>query len=159
MHRTKASASTQGMSPERRDEMIAVAAYYRAEQRGFSPGDPMVDWLEAEAEIDRLLQVEAEPRPGSEAGHEFRRRIESQIRDWDQRFDELKAQAHELKAKARTTYLKDLDALQQRRTAFGETMHQLGQRSGDVLDEVRHGAERGWAELREAMEHLAQRLR
>lgn len=32
------------------EEMIAVAAYFRAEQRGFAPGHEMDDWLQAEAE-------------------------------------------------------------------------------------------------------------
>src|SRR3569832_1846039 len=31
------------------------AAYLRAEQRGFMGGDPVTDWLEAEAEIDSRL--------------------------------------------------------------------------------------------------------
>jgi hypothetical protein len=31
--------------------MIAVAAYYRAEQRGFAPGGEVMDWLQAEAEL------------------------------------------------------------------------------------------------------------
>lgn len=33
---------------------IAVAAYYRAEKRGFAPGGETQDWIEAEAEIERL---------------------------------------------------------------------------------------------------------
>lgn len=32
---------------------IAVAAYYKAEARGYEPGYEMQDWLEAEAEILR----------------------------------------------------------------------------------------------------------
>jgi hypothetical protein len=40
-----------------RHEMIAREAYLRAEQRGFQGGDPMTDWLEAEAEVDRLLNL------------------------------------------------------------------------------------------------------
>lgn len=32
------------------EEMIAVAAYFRAEQRGFEPGNELADWLQAEAE-------------------------------------------------------------------------------------------------------------
>jgi hypothetical protein len=39
---------------------IAVAAYYIAERRGFSAGDPLADWVQAEAEIDCLLA--AKPR-------------------------------------------------------------------------------------------------
>lgn len=37
-----------------RSQMIAVAAYFRAERRGFNGGDPVEDWLAAEAEIDQL---------------------------------------------------------------------------------------------------------
>ena len=40
---------------EDRYEMIAIAAYYRAERRGFNGGDAMQDWLEAEAEIDAAV--------------------------------------------------------------------------------------------------------
>ena len=35
--------------------MIAEAAYYRAQQRGFCGGDPVQDWLEAEAEVSVRL--------------------------------------------------------------------------------------------------------
>jgi hypothetical protein len=37
-----------------RYRMIATAAYFRAEHRGFTGGNPVEDWLAAEAEIDRL---------------------------------------------------------------------------------------------------------
>lgn len=37
-----------------RRQMIAEAAYYRAERRGFAPGNEMADWLQAEADIDDL---------------------------------------------------------------------------------------------------------
>lgn len=36
----------------KRDDMIAKAAYYKAEKRGFAPGYEKQDWLEAEAEIN-----------------------------------------------------------------------------------------------------------
>lgn len=32
---------------------IAVAAYYRAEQRGFEPGHELEDWIAAEKEVRR----------------------------------------------------------------------------------------------------------
>lgn len=40
---------------EDRCRMIAEAAYFRAEQRGFAPGDELSDWLAAEIDIDALL--------------------------------------------------------------------------------------------------------
>lgn len=44
------------VSPEQRHEMVAVAAYLRAERRGFSPGREMEDWYEAAAAVDALLE-------------------------------------------------------------------------------------------------------
>ncbi len=40
---------------EERQRLIAIAAYYRAEARGFAPGHEKQDWLDAETEIDALL--------------------------------------------------------------------------------------------------------
>jgi DUF2934 family protein len=40
-------------SPPREAE-IATAAYYRAEHRGFAPGNELADWLAAEREVDRM---------------------------------------------------------------------------------------------------------
>jgi hypothetical protein len=42
--------------PEEREYMISEAAYYRAERRGFAPGNEMEDWLQAETEVDSLIQ-------------------------------------------------------------------------------------------------------
>lgn len=39
-----------------RRELIAEAAYYRAERRGFQGGSPEQDWIDAEAEIEALLR-------------------------------------------------------------------------------------------------------
>ena len=43
------------VQPEERQHMIAEAAYYRAEQRGFQGRNSEQDWLEFEVEIDRSL--------------------------------------------------------------------------------------------------------
>lgn len=48
------------LTPEERHEMIAQAAYYRAEERGFTSGDPQADWLGAETEIDKQLTEQAQ---------------------------------------------------------------------------------------------------
>ena len=45
-----------GVTPEERQHMIAIAAYVRAEKRGFVGGDAKDDWVQAEAEIDALLK-------------------------------------------------------------------------------------------------------
>lgn len=38
-----------------REQLISEAAYYKAEQRGFQPGNEMADWFEAETDVDRML--------------------------------------------------------------------------------------------------------
>ena len=49
------TSKTLGISMEERWRMIATAAYYKAEARGFKPGKEVQDWLEAEAEINALM--------------------------------------------------------------------------------------------------------
>jgi hypothetical protein len=43
--------------PENRMRLIAEAAYYKAEKRAFAGGSELGDWIEAEAEIDALLNA------------------------------------------------------------------------------------------------------
>ena len=43
-------------------EMIAEAAYYRAEKRGFVPGLEREDWLQAEAEVMERMRALFSPR-------------------------------------------------------------------------------------------------
>jgi hypothetical protein len=43
--------------------LIAEAAFFRAEKRGFAPGNEEQDWLAAEAEVDAKLLNAAESGP------------------------------------------------------------------------------------------------
>lgn len=59
MTRSTASAARKAgppaTDPQTRHEMIAQAAYFHAERRGFADGGELGDWLEAEGEIERAL--------------------------------------------------------------------------------------------------------
>ena len=44
-----------GISAQERQMLVARAAYFRAERRGFAPGGELQDWVEAEAELLRLI--------------------------------------------------------------------------------------------------------
>lgn len=48
----QAGAAVRTGNGQDREEMIAIAAYYLAERRGFDESDPTQDWLDAEYEID-----------------------------------------------------------------------------------------------------------
>ena len=43
------------ITDEQRESMIAEAAYYIAEHRGFQGGDPIQDWLQAEEEVEHQM--------------------------------------------------------------------------------------------------------
>lgn len=56
-------AVTEFVDPEMRSALIAEAAFFRAEKRGFAPGHETEDWLAAEAEVDaKLMSAESGPR-------------------------------------------------------------------------------------------------
>ncbi len=56
---TQAGASLRAVpmtSAEERARMIAEAAYYLSEQRGFAPGHEVEDWLAAEQQVDTRIE-------------------------------------------------------------------------------------------------------
>jgi len=54
---------TRFVGHEDRAALIAEAAFFRAEKRGFDPGHEVEDWLAAESEVDaRLMSAKSGPR-------------------------------------------------------------------------------------------------
>jgi len=51
----KVATSIPVVSDDERMQMVATAAYYKAEQRGFVGGNPEQDWSDAEREVNELL--------------------------------------------------------------------------------------------------------
>jgi hypothetical protein len=43
------------VTAEERQQWIATAAYFKAQRRGFAPGQEAADWIEAEAEVAALV--------------------------------------------------------------------------------------------------------
>lgn len=52
-----AATAAPAKGDESRQQMIARAAYFRAEKRGFAPGGELQDWFEAEAELDCQVDI------------------------------------------------------------------------------------------------------
>jgi len=46
-----------------RQAMVAMAAYFRAQKRGFAPGHEMEDWFAAEVEVAELAAPAAAKKP------------------------------------------------------------------------------------------------
>jgi hypothetical protein len=77
-----ASTAKASVSDHERERMVAAGAWFRAERRGFHDGDPVSDWLDAEAEIDG--SVERATNEGRWAEYEADRRLRWSVAD---RFD------------------------------------------------------------------------
>jgi hypothetical protein len=111
--------------------MIAAAAYFLAEKRGFAPGHEVEDWLTAEREIDERLEGE---------------RLLERVR---RERDELRVRVHLAKLELREEW----DALERKwelvRARSGGAMRgargagkQLGTAAGALLGEIREGYKR-----------------
>lgn len=69
------------VSAEERQHMIAEAAYFRAQQRGFRGGDPMDDWLAAEREINEVLPSAQQQKEEAIVYEKLRKTVKSMLAD------------------------------------------------------------------------------
>jgi len=134
------------VSAEQRRQMIAEAAYLRAEHRGFVGGDAVADWVEAEAEVDgRLRQVEAA---------RVLECLTDGVASATKKLASMKRKASTLASGARAEVQRDIKRLDELRNSLRMQMNELrvqGERAGDV---ALHQAERAWHELSDAMRRL-----
>lgn len=154
------SASKQKMpvTPEQRYQMIAEAAYFLAEKHGFAGRDSALDWVEAEAEIDRIIQ-----QPGKEPQmtekQAFQQKLEAQLGEWDAKLEELKSKAQEAKAEIRADYEKQLEILASKRDMARTKVLELRQRTEGAWEDLKGGTEKAWDEMRKALDHIASRFK
>src|SRR5690348_312408 len=96
-------SSQHKVTSTQRQQMIAEAAYFKAERRGFDGGDAVRDWCEAEAEIDaRLLQLE---------DGQLVERIEEALESAARRLAAVRRKIARLSSAARAEWERDVDRL------------------------------------------------
>lgn len=134
-------ATVRRITTEKREQMIAEAAYYRAEGRGFADGDPFLDWLDAEREIDALLNV-----PKAES---WLKQFESQLSTGRERLTTLKQGIASKGKTARAELKKDLEKLDEKLDSFESKLRELRDRGEKVTQRARQQAEKAWDEISE----------
>lgn len=134
---------------ERRRHMIADAAYYRAERRGFAGGDPVADWLEAEAEIDASLGGSA---PGRSVGT-----LDERLETADERLAAWRARLADASSGVRREWQHDLEKLAGLRDSFKTRLDEAREHGARVGDEAQWRAEKIWEEISELLHRLASR--
>jgi Protein of unknown function (DUF2934) len=148
------------VSPEQRYKMIAEAAYFRAEKRGFVGGDVAQDWLDSEAEIDRLLQKSsASAKDEITTKQAFQKKLEAQLKEWDSKFAALTAKAQGAKTKIQAKIESEIVVLSNKRAAAQSTLRELRQRTGGAWVDLKIGAEKTWEEMHEALDRVISRFR
>lgn len=135
-------------SGERR-RMIAEAAYFRAERRGFKGGDAVCDWCEAEVEIDRRLR-ELENR-------QLRDTIEEGLVAAGKTLAAVRRKIARLSAEAREEWQEDVDRLAELRDTLRPKLAELKEQSAEARQKLREQADRMTAELAALANRLARK--
>ena len=144
------------MTPEQRYQMIADAAYFRAQSQDFR-GNPAQDWMDAEADINRqLLQAGQTPLTPKQI---LQQKLEAQLQELDALFDNLKLQASLGKAELRSELEKQLDSLAHKRQTAQTKLNDLSRRTENAWEDLKEGSEKAWDEVRQTISHIADRFR
>jgi hypothetical protein len=122
---------SQGTSTEERYRMIAAAAYFRSEKRGFARGYEVEDWLTAEREIDEKLQGDGLLERLRCERDELRVRVHLAKLELRQEWDELERKWELVRSRSGS-------ALREARGAGKE----VGTAAGALLGEIREGYKR-----------------
>jgi len=143
-------ATSKTTSPTQRRQMIAEAAYFRAEKRGFSGGDELRDWFEAESEVDRQLR---------------KREIEHFVEQLDEglvivnaQLTSLKRKASKLATQARAEWQQDLETLVKLRSALKPRLDEIRVQGEHVGQDAWQRAEKIWNDITETARRLGQKV-
>ena len=147
--------SPKPIAPAERYRMTAETAYFCAEKRGFVCGHMLDDWLQAEVEIDRMLQQQAHELPEKKV---YLEKLEASYRDWDARHETLKKGASEA-GMAKAEIREEIEALAGKRAEFEFILKDLRQHTGDTWHDLKLMAENAWKELQEAFHHIVARMK
>ena len=124
------------ITSDQRQRMIAEAAYFRAERRGFNGGDAVRDWCEAEAEIDARMRHA-----------QCLQRVEEALEAASKRLASVRRKATSLSASARAEWQKDVDKLAALRDALKPKLAELKEQGERAGQKLREQAERARDEI------------
>jgi ribosomal protein L29 len=138
------------VSAGQRQQMIAEAAYFRAERRGFNGGDAVRDWHEAEAEVDaRLQELEDE---------QFVARIEEVLGTVSKKLAGVRRKAARLSTEARGEWQKDISKLVVLRDTLRPKLAELREQGEQASHKVRDQADKIRGEITALVQRLGTRV-
>jgi hypothetical protein len=139
-------SSQQKVTNRQRQQMIAEAAYFRAQCRGFNGGDAVRDWCEAEAEVDaRLREIE---------DGQLVERVEEVLALAAKKLAAVRRKVARLSREARGEWERDLDRLAALRETLKPKLAELREQGERAGRRVREQAERARTEIADLVERL-----
>ena len=135
------------ISEELRRQMIAEAAYFRAEQRGFQSGKAVDDWLAAENEVDAGLGNGDTSIGG----------LEERLAAVNDRLKAFRKKLAEMTSDAREEWEEDIEKLARYRDRLRKRIADIREQSGHTAEKARLKAEEAWDEISAVMERLSRR--
>lgn len=140
--------TARSVSDDQRRQMIAEAAYYLAERRGFDGGDPVADWLQAEAEVNAML--------GDTQG--IVDRLEERLATLNRRLKSARRKLATLTAEAREEWEEELEKFSEQRDRLQEKLADFRRRGAEAGEKARQQLEKARAEAAELLRRLELRL-
>jgi hypothetical protein len=137
---------TSKVNEDQRRQMIAEAAYFRAERRGFIGGDPVTDWFEAEIEVDERLRA-------IEQAHVLEC-LENGLASATKKLGTLKRKTSSLTSGARAEIQREVAALTELRDSLSMKVKEFRELGAQAGQSAIYQAEKTWDELSDAMRRL-----
>ena len=139
------------VSAGQRRQMIAEAAYFRAERRGFRDGDPLEDWCAAEREVDaRLRELDDQHLFG---------RIEETLAAARKRLTALKRKVAGLSVEARSEWQQEAERVRRLEAALKAKLAKLREQGAEAGQQLHHQAEALRCELLEIVQRVTAKRR
>jgi hypothetical protein len=135
------------VSSDQRRRMIAEAAYFIAERRGFGPCDTVPDWLEAEQAVDRQLCARATAR--------VRDKLEWGLAFATKKLSSLRRRTSKLVPGPGTELSVDIERLDALKQTLRKEIDNLVERGQNVSERAMQQAERIWTECDDVIRRFA----
>ena len=134
------------ISDEQRRRMIEEAAYFRAERRGFGGGDTLLDWVEAETEIDARLREQA---------HEtLLATLEERLAAVGEKLRSLRKKRNNAGTSAAAESVGNAEALARLRDALAARLTEIRAQGRDASEKAQQQAENIWDDISRLIEKM-----
>lgn len=90
---------------------------------------------------------------------DYQEKLETQLREWSGKIDQLKTAAEKLTADAKVTYHEQIEALRGKQEAAQKKLQELKEAGEGAWEVLKVGIERAWDELKQGVEGALSRFK